>query len=237
MTDDFLSAKASTSPQPVKNAGNLLLGALLLSTFLASFNLTCFELCLQTVYKWTPPQFRCLIPRWEPRHGAVKRRSDLLCCSHSLRIEWKMKGNTGPMILEHDGVLQCTSGLFFKTSFSLVVFPSVQGDSRLSGWVSGLPQETSVDFVSCLKAFAVCGFLTCQSAILRGLGESYWLGDGPPRIHAEHTPNKKCRERESVMGTKRWHKGRLQQFTFQLLIQGTDKMPANVGYHQAKTTF
>lgn len=43
------------------------------------------------------------------------------------------------------------------------------GDSRLSVGVSGLPGEASVDFVPCLEASAVCGFLTCQSAILRGL--------------------------------------------------------------------
>lgn len=59
---------------------------------------------------------------------------------------------------------------------------SKQRDSGLSAWVSGLPEETRVDFVPCLKAFALCGFLTCQSAILRSCDESYWLGDGPPRI-------------------------------------------------------
>lgn len=59
-----------------------------------------------------------------------------------------------------------------------------------------MPGETSVDFVPCLKASAACGFLTCQSAILTGLGDSYRLGDGPPRIYAEHTPNKKCKERD-----------------------------------------
>lgn len=39
---------------------------------------------------------------------------------------------------------------------------------------------------------------------------------------------------ESVMGTERWQRGRLLQFTFRLLIQGTDKKPASVGYHQVK---
>lgn len=61
---------------------------------------------------------------------------------------------------------------------------------RLAGEAARL-EETSVDVVPCLKAFAVCGFLTCQPAILGGLGESYRLGDGPPWIYAEHTPNKK----------------------------------------------
>lgn len=38
--------------------------------------------------------------------------------------------------------------------------------------MSVLPAETSVDFVPRLEASAACGFLTCQSAILGGLGES-----------------------------------------------------------------
>lgn len=181
------------------NAGNLLLGALLLSTFLASFNLTCSKLRLQTVYKRTPPQFRCLILRWKLRHGAAKSRSDLLCCSHALQIKWKMKGNTGPMILNMMTKFfpaHLVKSLFSLKTLFVGAFSNMQDDSRLSGWVSGLPEETSVDFVPCLKASAVCGFLTCQAAILRGLGESYWLEDGPPWIYAEHTPNKKCRERD-----------------------------------------
>lgn len=159
--------------------------------------MTCSELRLQTVYKQTPPQFRCLILSWKLRHGAAKLRSDLPCCSHSLQMKWEMKGNTGSMTLNM--MTKFFPAHLVKSRFSsktifVGAFSNVQDDSRPSGWISGLPEETWVDCVPCLKAFAVCGFLTCQSTILRGLGESYWLRDGPPWIYAEHTPNKKCRE-------------------------------------------
>lgn len=230
MTDDFLSAKASTSPQPVKNAGNLLLGALLLSTFLASLNLTCFELRLRTVYKWTPPQFRCFIPRRELRHAAVKWRSALLLLL-TLPSPW-MKKWKETLVPRHWARWRPSVHIwpFLQNLFGSGVFPGVQSDSRLSGRVSGLPQETSVDFVSCLKAFAVCGFLTCQSTILRGLGESCRLGDGPPRIYAEHIPNKKM-QREHMMGTKRWHKGIL------IKRQGTLGITGLKGSNAAKTLY
>lgn len=182
-------------------------------------------LSLQTVYKWAPTQFRCLILRRKLRHGAAKSRSDLLCCSHSLQIKWKMRGNTGAVILNMMTKFfpaHLVSLFLKKKTLFVGTFSSIHGDSRLSGCISCLPEETSVDFVPCLKAFAVCGFLTCQSAILRGLGESYWLGDGPPWIYAEHTPKKKM---QSVLGTKSWQRGQrshLLQFRFRTSIQGTD---------------
>lgn len=128
----------------------------------------------------------------------MKMTSALLLTPPSCQIR-KDEGDTGPMIasmMTNFFRAHLVKFVFSLNTPSVGVFTSSQGDIRLSGWVSVLPGETSVDFVPCLKASAACGFLTCQSAILRGLSDSYWLGDGPPWIYAEHTPNKKCKERD-----------------------------------------
>lgn len=106
-----------------------------------------------------------------PRHGAAKLRSDLSTAFIPFRSNEKWKA--GSMILNMITKF-FTAHLVTKFKALYVgVISYMQHNSMLFGWRSGLPEETWVDFVPRLKAFTVCGFLTCQSTILRGLGESY----------------------------------------------------------------